>query len=114
MAYLRNGYVASLIWEFLLTLYSNRTLREIHLWKILECLAKGALVLEQGHEGDYDPQYLHRPVAHFDIKPNNSELVRDILHNAMANRFAVLVGAQDNEHQELGVFKVGKRNRDPE
>jgi hypothetical protein len=26
--------------------------------------------------------------------------------HATANRFAVLVGAQDNEHQELGVFKV--------
>lgn len=100
------GTLRLLLWEFSLTLYSNRTLREIHLWKILECLAKGALVLEQGHEGDYDPQYLHRPVAHFDIKLNNSEFGSECFTHATANRFAVLVGAQDNEHQELGVFKV--------
>jgi hypothetical protein len=55
--------------------YRNGIVSEEAAWKIFECLIRGALVLEEGHEGDPNLQAPHESIAHFDIKPSNSKSV---------------------------------------
>jgi hypothetical protein len=45
---------------------------EIDLWGILECLARAAMVLDEGHEDPSNPSSIGKPIAHFDLKPSNS------------------------------------------
>lgn len=54
--------------------YRNGQVSELAAWKILECLARAAMVLEEGTE-DPNVEVAHEQVAHFDIKPQNSKLV---------------------------------------
>ena len=71
-------------------------------------------MLEEGHEGDnYNPNYPHHPVAHFDLKPQNSEcfcITRIRKHNphSEANGVVVLISSKDDDHPVMGVFKVSQ------
>jgi hypothetical protein len=56
---------------------------EEHVWRILLCIFKALLLLEQGHEdpaekGKDVPTLVEpwgQPIAHFDIKPDNSKCI---------------------------------------
>lgn len=82
------------------------------MWRLFECLARGALVLEEGHEGPYNPNYRHTPVAHFDLKPSNSEYFTILIYETQSSLYrltvsrVVLIASKDDDHPAMGVFKV--------
>ncbi|KUJ21758.1 kinase-like protein [Mollisia scopiformis] len=66
---------------------------EEHLWRILNCLARAILILEQGSDNPAVPDAdWKRPICHFDIKPEN-----------------ILIGERhsgEETHHLLEVFKL--------
>lgn len=45
------------------------------IWRVLECVAASLAVLIHGNEmtGSHDRSPSEQPIAHFDVKPDNSE-----------------------------------------
>lgn len=96
--------------------YSNLVVSELSIWRVFECFARGAMVLDEGHEPNKMPHPNHRPIAHFDIKPSNSEVSPLLLSEArgcISNYIGlvVLIASKDESHNDLGILKVGFDSR---
>jgi hypothetical protein len=90
--------------------HRHARLSEWAVWCIMECLARAAMVLELGHEGGSNRDPLHKPIAHFDLKPSNSKylgsLPSEFCNISKANLITVLMSGKDENHTSNGIFKV--------
>jgi len=79
------------------------------LWRIVECAARGMMMLQTGTEEPGQPPWKERPVVHFDLKPANgmSPLAPEMLLLEGLMDMAVLIGEYDNnQHRRVPISKV--------
>lgn len=105
----------------------GRQWAEEEIWRLLECLARGAVVMDSGTENlqipaniwaqpvfppGYDPAEIdpRRPICHFDLKPANSTLTILQVVLLWLTVVVVLIAARDPNagaaHNRLPGFKV--------
>ena len=111
MEYCRNGDMTTQLKK---VVDQNEDIPEEYIWRFLHCIASALVVLWHGNENsDANGPTWNIPIAHFDIKPDNSEsssLTRLFDYSKVTGiNFLplVVIGSHDlNHHRRLPVFKV--------